>query len=92
MRDALKRIAREAERREPERAAGLLSEHRMRELSNGPSACAAKRREPFEFALLANCHEWQLAAQTRRRQDADWRRTKDVPAAPRASLATARAQ
>ncbi len=33
-RDALKRIAREAERRAPERAAGLLSERRMRELSN----------------------------------------------------------
>jgi hypothetical protein len=38
LRDALTRIAREAERREPERAAGLLGERWMRERSNGPSA------------------------------------------------------
>jgi hypothetical protein len=37
LRDALKRIAREFERREPERAAGLLGERWMREPSNNPS-------------------------------------------------------
>jgi len=37
LRDALTRIAREAERREPERAAGLLGERWMRESRNSPN-------------------------------------------------------
>jgi len=37
LRHALTRMSREAERREPERAAGLLSERWTRELSNDPS-------------------------------------------------------
>jgi len=35
---ASQRVSLEAERRKPERAAGLLGERWMRELSNGPSA------------------------------------------------------
>ena len=41
-RDALKRIAHEAKRREPERAAGLLSERTMRELSNSQRGAAER--------------------------------------------------
>jgi hypothetical protein len=37
LRDALTRIAREAERREQERAAGLLGERWMRKVSNAAS-------------------------------------------------------
>jgi hypothetical protein len=48
----MKRMSREVERREPERAAGLLGERWMREPSNSPSvsevsdsACAADKRK-----------------------------------------------
>ena len=63
MRDALKRIAREGE-----------------------------RREPVEVATFASCHERQLAAQARRRQEADWQTRQDDCmrrlARTRANLAT----
>jgi len=44
MRDAMKRIAREVERREQERAAGLLGERWMREPSNASEGAPASNR------------------------------------------------